>query len=437
MQPPFIKANFLSILLFFCYIIFESHHELNILKGVIMIDHLYELIQSCYPLEYFEYAKDGHLIRSNSSNAKILDTIFSHGGMKDYMINHADKYSKPVVLSSSLGNIWICIYNHNSYAEAYYVLGPVFTENISITQLQQQATQYTELPLFWKKKFMTLVQNFPVIPWTIMTQYAIMLHYAVNKEKIKVSDFHYQSQKFLEEKQISSSQLEIPSSADEKLTWNTEQQLLAPIREGNPNYQSALASAQTISSGVRIDIGNPLRRAKDSGIIFATLCCRAAIEGGLYSRTAYTVQDMYTQSLEAATSLSDVATINHQMYEDYIYRVHKAKNTTRYSPQIQMCIEHIDMHLIEPLSISDLASLCGYTDYYLSRKFKKEVGKNINVYINEKKIGLAKSMLSSSNISIQEISDELNFCSRSYFTDVFRKICGISPTQYREEHLHL
>jgi len=401
-----------------------------------MKNYLYELIQSCYPLEYFEYAQDGHLIRSNSSNARILDIIFTHGGIKDYMITHQKIYSSPIVLSSSLGNIWIGIYSNHPLDTAFYVLGPVFTETISIQQIQQQANTYIELPLHWKKKFMGLVQNFPVIPWPILTQFAIMLHYAVNHEKIKVSDFHYQSQSFLEEKANTPSSYE-NTAKDEKLTWNFEQQLLAPIREGNLNYQSALANAQTISSGVRIDIGNPLRRAKDSGIIFSTLCCRAAIEGGLYSRTAYTIQDIYTQSLEAATSLSDVAAINHQMYEDYIYRVHKAKASNLYTPQIQICIEHINMHVKETITISDLASLCGYTDYYLSRKFKNEVGQNINEYINTKKILLAKTMLANSSASIQEISEELHFCSRSYFTDVFRKICGTTPTQYREEHLHL
>ncbi|WP_425357410.1 helix-turn-helix domain-containing protein [Mahella australiensis] len=64
-------------------------------------------------------------------------------------------------------------------------------------------------------------------------------------------------------------------------------------------------------------------------------------------------------------------------------------------------------------------------------KFKKEIGYSINDYIKNAKIEYAKMLLSSSTQSVQNISDSLNFCSRSYFADVFQKIVGTSPNEYR------
>ena len=93
--------------------------------------------------------------------------------------------------------------------------------------------------------------------------------------------------------------------------------------------------------------------------------------------------------------------------------------------------------LEEKISISDLAKLAGYTEYYLSRKFRKETNVSINQYINTCKITYAKMLLSSSDMSIQDISNSLNFCSRSYFADIFQKETGTSPSDYREESSQL
>ena len=120
------------------------------------------------------------------------------------------------------------------------------------------------------------------------------------------------------------------------------------------------------------------------------------------------------------------------MFNDFVSRVYKRKNNTqRISKPIQNCCGYIKTHLNDKITIKHLAYRIGYTEYYLSRKFKKEVGCSINDYIKTQKIEYAKILLSSSGQSIQDISDSLNFCSRSYFTDVFQKIVGISPNEYR------
>ena len=100
---------------------------------------------------------------------------------------------------------------------------------------------------------------------------------------------------------------------------------------------------------------------------------------------------------------------------------------------MQTTLNYIDMHIREPLSIASLAKHLGYTEYYFSHKFKQETGKSIKQYILEKKIEEAKLLLSGTTLGIQEISDELNFGSRSYFYTCFQKQTGISPKEYREE----
>ncbi len=80
-----------------------------------------------------------------------------------------------------------------------------------------------------------------------------------------------------------------------------------------------------------------------------------------------------------------------------------------------------------------LAQRLGYTDYYFSSKFKKEVGMTVRDYMIRKRVERACELLKSGNDDIQDISEKVGFSSRSYFGEVFRQIMGISPGEYRKE----
>ena len=73
----------------------------------------------------------------------------------------------------------------------------------------------------------------------------------------------------------------------------------------------------------------------------------------------------------------------------------------------------------------------GYTEYYLTRKFKREMGISLWEYVNRKKVEMAKILLLDNSLTIQDVGSSLNFCSRSYFSEVFQKYAGCSPSSYR------
>ena len=76
----------------------------------------------------------------------------------------------------------------------------------------------------------------------------------------------------------------------------------------------------------------------------------------------------------------------------------------------------------------------GYTEYYLTHKFKEETGFCINDYVKNVKIERAKVLLKSTQMSVQEISEELAFGTRNYFTRIFTEIVGYTPIQFREKN---
>ena len=72
------------------------------------------------------------------------------------------------------------------------------------------------------------------------------------------------------------------------------------------------------------------------------------------------------------------------------------------------------------------------TPKYLSRVIKGITGKSVCDWIDDYVILEAKSLLKSSNMSIQQISDQLNFPNQSFFGRFFKRLTGVSPSGYKK-----
>ncbi len=91
---------------------------------------------------------------------------------------------------------------------------------------------------------------------------------------------------------------------------------------------------------------------------------------------------------------------------------------------------YIRQHYREDLTRNDLAEVVHITPNYLSKRFHTETGMSLREYINQLRIEDAKRLLLSTNITISEIASEVGFDNISYFSTVFRKLCGVSPIEW-------
>lgn len=173
-----------------------------------------------------------------------------------------------------------------------------------------------------------------------------------------------------------------------------------------------------------------LRHSKNLGITAITLATRAAIEGGLHYEIAYTLSDLYIQSLEELTDCSLIDPFIEQALSEFADRVRKQKQQS-YSKPINKCMNYIYTHLYEELTLTQLAELVDMHPNYVSSLFKKEVGMPIAEYIHQTKIDEAKTLLTFTDYSLLKISTILNFHDQSYFTKVFKKYTGITPKKYK------
>ena len=103
---------------------------------------------------------------------------------------------------------------------------------------------------------------------------------------------------------------------------------------------------------------------------------------------------------------------------------------------IKKVIEYITDNFQSKISLSDLAFETHYSQYHLLRLFKQHTGKTPFEFLLDLKIEKAKDLLQSTNFSIEQICDLCGFSGLSYFSQVFKKKTGLTPTQFKGQYNH-
>lgn len=409
------------------------------------LDYLSELILSCHKnLTLWHLDRNACLVSPDDRVSRIFYHPFLSGHCPDHLLDYireqgtrhvhpGDCYCPPVMISDIFELVWLCVFSHNEEnVEDIYLLGPAHISERS-KLLLSEALVSSGFSSSLKAGALELFDQIAVVPVNALFHYASMLHYTLNDEQLpSYVPFAIASPR-LQKLQERHASLYASSFID----WQMEEQLMKNIEDGNLHYQESYNTASHTNYMGRQKGLSSLRQHKNTLISFTAICCRAAIKGGLSPSIAYSMEDVYITKIENSVNRSQLAEINHTMYDDFIQQVYQLKNRKAFSAPIQSCCDYISLHIREKLTISALSSLVGYTDYYLSRKFKSETGFSVMDYIKQKKVEIGMKMLSSTTMTIQEISEQLSFCSRCHFSETFQKITGLTPTQYREENMRL
>jgi AraC-like DNA-binding protein len=98
-------------------------------------------------------------------------------------------------------------------------------------------------------------------------------------------------------------------------------------------------------------------------------------------------------------------------------------------------VRAIHEHLSKPLRRGQLASLAGISERTFSRYFRQKMGKTLPQFVNELRVGRARRLLAESDLAVTQIAAECGFRNLSNFNSQFREIAGVTPMQYRADHM--
>lgn len=376
------------------------------------------------------------------ANMQLLHTTYPEDDYQGYdtlfqiqvvpMIKAAKANYTPHIIYSFFNLAWLIDFEvHDGKLQKVYVLGPTFTGENSYNELVKEMDR-RHLSIKTRTAVAKTIKALPIIASNILYTFVSELHYLLYDSTRDVPELiHIQNN--------GTAEVPLPSlvSNQHHGIWAAEQRFLQLFKDGNPDFQKALSESSHLSSGVQHNSKDSLRAAKNNNFVLLTLISRASIEGGVSPDIAYDLCDFFAQRIEDATSQVENVNVTTELLQIYFKKVCESKENAGVSSIIKNCCDYIGIHINEKLSINELAERAGYSEYYFSRKFKQEMGCTLTEYIMREKIERAKVLLSTTSMSIMEISIELSFNSRSYFSDTFQKNTGISPGEYRKQNVRL
>lgn len=101
---------------------------------------------------------------------------------------------------------------------------------------------------------------------------------------------------------------------------------------------------------------------------------------------------------------------------------------------IQQAVSYINEHFKEQLTLSEMAHDLSFSPNYLGMLFKKQMNCTFHEYLNTLRLKHACNLLSSSDLSVKEISFASGYSSVEYFMYAFKKKMVMTPNEYRKEH---
>lgn len=386
------------------------------------------MLSTCHKLFLRSYDNDFYSLGDETEEDRLAEELFALSRSQTELRDVLAAGATPLLFTNKINMIWICcpeLVEGKLYR--IHVLGPFFMDDFSVNAVIAGLTEAGASQRL-RSGAQALICQLPILNWSRIQEYALMLHYLITDEKLRQSDLRFYGSGKLS-----------PVSAGEQPTMDThgtyqaEQEMLRMVREGDLSLLQYIdRAAVTGTIGQLAKSGDTLRQMKNAVLVSVTLFSRSAIEGGLSPETAYTLCDRYFQSVETARSLSELKVVAQTMHHDFVERVHVVR-TQKLSREIESACSYIERHIEEELSLASLAAYAGYAEYYFSKKFKREVGMTLAEYLRKKRLEKAAMLLRATDLDVQKIAMRLQFCSQSYFTDSFRKQFGVSPSQYRKE----
>lgn len=140
-------------------------------------------------------------------------------------------------------------------------------------------------------------------------------------------------------------------------------------------------------------------------------------------------KELYEQIKELET-LADRKRWFIQVYEELIHKVRSVYSSDQGT--IPKVIAYIEQNYDQELSLQVLSEQVHLSKNYLANLFKKERGEGVIDYITRVRIDRAKSLLRGTDLKSADISLKVGIPDSKYFSKLFKKMTGVTPSEYRE-----
>lgn len=129
-------------------------------------------------------------------------------------------------------------------------------------------------------------------------------------------------------------------------------------------------------------------------------------------------------------------TLLQQLLGEILQNVRRQNQNYSASLKVERIIQYLHRRVSGRVTLAELAELVQLAPTYLSRAFREATGYSVIEYFNRMKIDKAKELFIEGNIRVKGVAQALGFSDEFYFSRIFKKIEGISPSEYYNKNVH-
>src|ERR1700687_2664189 len=167
----------------------------------------------------------------------------------------------------------------------------------------------------------------------------------------------------------------------------------------------------------------PSRKFADSRLSALVAAARAEMVAGFPSGRLFL--DSVEQAM--AITLVDGHAVRHRPVQ--IYRGGLG------SARLRRIKELVHAKMEDDLSLDEMAQSVGLSTAHFGRMFRKSTGERPHQFVLRQRIERAKAMLRSPDARVLDVAVTCGFKTQQHFAQVFRDVCRVSPTEYRQDFL--
>jgi len=157
-----------------------------------------------------------------------------------------------------------------------------------------------------------------------------------------------------------------------------------------------------------------------------SFCANAANVHPLY---LHSISRRFEKKIEQVTSETQEAALMEEMIKSYCVVI-RYTYTERFGEFSDSVVQLLLKSLVLPSSLEEIACELHVAPATVSRKFKAETGQTIPEFVNRSRIRLAQLYMQEANCNLSNIAHSIGFSDASYFSKVFLRYSGITPTEY-------
>ncbi|WP_026393912.1 PocR ligand-binding domain-containing protein [Acetobacterium malicum] len=245
-----------------------------------------------------------------------------------------------------------------------------------------------------------------------------------------------QSREFARQRTLYHAEIENHKSREEQADKSDSRSLIDEdeiIVQLQQNRKKAKAYLEGLISGLRYEAHQNLAPMRAKMTELLVVLSRVVNRIGPAMAPFLQINDHAIGQIYQTTSQENISVITSKAVDAYLEQLEVAAVKPE-NPNIALMTNYIENHYPDNLTVEAIADAACLSPGYAGRIFKEQLGLPIMDYVLKVRIEKSKKLLLNPHYQIQAIAEKVGYGDAGYFTKVFRKFEGITPTQFRKVH---